>query len=295
MAFFQSLLQKPVSRRGFLKKSLWVAGGLGLYAGEIERHWIEIAERDVWLSNLPSAFEGYRIVQLSDIHMNEYTEPFFLRHAVEQINRLRPDAVFLTGDYISSGLSSHKYALRAGWRCAEVLKELSCRSVYAVLGNHDVAVDGNEVAKALESSGITVLRNSYLPLARGSARLWLAGLDDPVVGWPSPERAIPQSIRGIENEPVILLCHAPDYVDTLLRHPVGKTISLVLSGHTHGGQVRIPFVPPVGLPALGQKYIQGWFRFGAMQLYVNRGIGTVGVPFRFNCPPEITLLRLRAS
>jgi uncharacterized protein len=295
MALFQSLLQKPISRRGFLKKGLWAAGGLGLYAGEIERHWIDVEQRDVWLRGLPAAFEGYRIVQLSDIHMNEFTEGFFLRHAVEQINRLQPDAVFLTGDYISSGLGSAQYALRAGWKCAEILQELSCRSVFAVLGNHDVAVGGDEVIRALRASGITMLKNSYLPLEKGSSRLWLAGLDDPLVGSPLPERAIPLSIRGIENEPVILLCHAPDYVDTLLEHPVGKAISLVLSGHTHGGQVRIPFVHPIDLPDLGKKYIQGWFRFGDMQLYVNRGLGTVGVPFRFNCPPEITLLRLRAE
>lgn len=295
MALFSSILQKPVTRRGFLKKSLWATGGLALYSGEIERHWIEIVDRDVWLQGLPAAFEGFRIVQLSDIHMDEYTEPFFLRHAIEQINGLKPDAVFLTGDYISAGLGSAKYALRSGWQCAEILKELACRNVYAVLGNHDVAVDGIEVAKALTSSGITVLRNSYLPVERGSARIWLAGLDDPVNGWPGPERAIPQSIRAIPNEPVILLCHAPDYVDTLLAHPVGNSIGLVLSGHTHGGQVRFPFVHPFALPALGQKYIEGWFRFGTMQLYVNRGLGTVGIPFRFDCPPEITVLRLRAD
>lgn len=295
MALFSSILQNPVSRRGFLKKSLWAAGGLGLYSGEIERHWIEIEQREISLPGLPLAFEGFRIVQLSDIHMDEYTEPFFLRHAVNLINGLKPDAVFLTGDYISSGIAPRKYALRAAWRCAEILKELTCRSVYAVLGNHDVDIDGNEVAKALASSGITVLINSCLPLERGSARLWLSGLQDPVIGWPSPDRAIPLSIREIPNEPVILLCHAPDYVDTLLKHPAGKSVRLVLSGHTHGGQVRIPFVHPFELPALGKKYIEGLFRFGAMQLYVNRGIGTVGVPFRFNCPPEITVLRLRAG
>lgn len=295
MALFSSVFKEPVSRRGFLKKGAWAAAGLGLYAGEIERHWIEVTEREIRLAGLPAAFDGFRIVQLSDIHMDEYTEPFFLRHAVERINKLNPDAVFLTGDYISAGLGSYKYAVGAAWQCAEILKELKSKEIHAVLGNHDLAVDGNAVIAALQSSGITVLKNAYLPIERGGGRIWLAGIDDPVVGWPRPETAIPPAIRGLPNEPVILLCHAPDYADTLMEHPVGQAISLMLSGHTHGGQVRLPFVGPLDLPSLGKKYIEGWFRFGSMQLYVNRGIGTVGVPFRFDCPPEITHITLRTA
>jgi uncharacterized protein len=295
MTLFSSVFKAPVSRRSFLKKGAWAAAGLGLYAGEIERHWIELTEREIRLQGLPAAFDGFRIAQLSDIHMNEYTEPFFLHHAVERINKLNPDAVFLTGDYISAGLGSPKYAIGAGWQCAEILKELKSKEIYAVLGNHDVAVDGNAVTAALRANGITVLKNSYLPLERGGGRIWLAGIDDPVLGWPRPEIAIPASIRGLPNEPVILLSHAPDYADTLMEHPVGQAISLMLSGHTHGGQVRLPFFGPLDLPSLGKKYIEGWFRFGSMQLYVNRGLGTVGVPFRFDCPPEITHITLRTA
>jgi predicted MPP superfamily phosphohydrolase len=93
----------------------------------------------------------------------------------------------------------------------------------------------------------------------------------------------------------VLLCHAPDYVDDLLTSPAGRALSLVLAGHTHGGQIRVPLIGPLALPPLGHKYVEGWFRFGSLQLYVNRGLGTVGVPIRFNCPPEIALLTLRAA
>jgi predicted MPP superfamily phosphohydrolase len=132
-------------------------------------------------------------------------------------------------------------------------------------------------------------------LERDGSRIWIAGLDDPVNGRPDPERTIPASIRNAINEPIILMCHAPDYIDDLMLHPAGRSAGLVLSGHTHGGQVRLPFLKGFDLPPLGKKYLQGSFQFGETQLYVNRGIGTVGVPFRFNCPPEITQFTLRRA
>jgi predicted MPP superfamily phosphohydrolase len=116
-----------------------------------------------------------------------------------------------------------------------------------------------------------------------------------VCGWPDPDRTIPTSIRNIAAEPILLMCHAPDYVDELQNHPAGRAVSLVLSGHTHGGQIRLPFLGPLRLPPGGRKYVEGLFRVGATQLYVNRGIGSVGVPFRFDCRPEITLFTLHAT
>lgn len=115
------------------------------------------------------------------------------------------------------------------------------------------------------------------------------------MGHPDPELAIPASIRNVPNEPIMLMCHAPDYADDLLAHPAGKAIGLMLSGHTHGGQIRLTLLGALELPPLGKKYVEGWFRLGGLQLYVNRGIGTVGLPFRLNCPPEITLITLRTG
>jgi hypothetical protein len=293
MALFDSISKQPVSRRRFLKASIGTAAALALYSGEIERHWIDLVEREISLHGLPAAFDGFRIVQISDIHMDEFTEPFFLRRVVERVNHLRPDAVFITGDHVSYGILLRKFAIGAAWQCANILNELQCKQVYAVLGNHDVFIGSGEVTRALTANGVTVLNNTYLPIERAAGRFWLAGLDDPVVGHPNPDLAIPESIRNLPNEPVVLLCHAPDYADHLLATPAGQSVGLMLSGHTHGGQVRLPLLGAMQLPILGRKYIQGWFQIAGLQLNVNRGIGTSGLPFRFDCPPEITLLTLR--
>jgi predicted MPP superfamily phosphohydrolase len=280
MALFDSLPRQPVSRRRFLKAGMWGAAGLALYAGEIERHWLQVTRRDIGLRGLPAAFDGLRIAQISDI---------------DRVNRMEPDAVALTGDYVTDGFGSRNYAIGAAWQCANILSGLGCRQRYAVLGNHDVVVGEEEVSAALTANGVTVLKNACLPMERSGGRIWLAGLDDPVNGNPHPDLAIPASIRNVPNEPIVLMCHAPDYADDLLTHPAGKAVGLMLSGHTHGGQIRLPLLGALGLPDLGRKYVEGWFRLGGLQLYVNRGIGTVGLPFRINCPPEITLITLRAG
>ncbi len=292
-----------LSRRHFLKAGLYGAAGLAVYSGEIARHWIQVTHHDFFLPGLPAAFDGMRIAQISDIHLDDLTEPFFLRYVVERLNGLKPDAVFLTGDYVTisfrvkpgDSFGTRGYALQAAWQCAAILAKLDCKALYAVLGNHDHAAGADEVAAALTSSGISVLRNASIPIERAGGRFWLAGVDDPLEGHPDPEQAIPDAIRNLPNEPVVLLCHAPDYADHLLRHPVGQAVHLMLSGHTHGGQVRFPFVPAMHLPPLGRKYIQGFFQLDRLQLYVNRGIGAIGVPFRLNCPPEITMITLRPA
>lgn len=295
MVLISPPLQKRIARRHFLTAGLAGAAGLALYSGEIERHWLEVTDLEIKLNNLPAAFDGMRIVQLSDIHLDEFTEPFFLRHAVETINQLHPDAVFITGDFVTDGMRGRSLAVQAASQCAAILKGLECRQLYAVLGNHDVLVGPKKVMAALADSGITVLRNAYLPLERAGGRIWLAGVDDPLEGHPNPDLAIPPSIRNQPGEPVVLMCHAPDYVRRLQEHPAGQAVSLMLSGHTHGGQVRVPFLGALLLPPLGQRYVEGFFRLGGLQLYVNRGIGTVNLPLRFNCPPEITLITLRSS
>jgi predicted MPP superfamily phosphohydrolase len=271
------------------------AAGIAVYADEIERHWLETIRRDIHLDGLPAAFEGMRIAHLSDIHMDEFTEPFFLRHVIDLVNQMQPDLVLLTGDYVSSGISSTHFAIGSAWQCANILTELKCTQRYGVLGNHDLFVDRKEVTAAFTAYGIVMLDNAYLPIEREGGRIWLAGLDDPVEGNPNPDLAIPVSIRNVPNEPILLMCHAPDYADDLLAHPAGNAVDLMLSGHTHGGQVRLPLLGALQLPELGKKYLEGWFQLGRMQLYVNRGIGTVGIPFRLDCPPEITLLTLRAA
>lgn len=290
-----SVSVRPISRRRFLTTTLSGCAGLAFYSGEIERHWVEITHREIRLRSLPASYDGMRIVQLSDIHLDEFTEPFLLRHAVEQINRLQPDAVLLTGDFVSYEISPRKFTEKSAWQCAEMLSELKCPERYAILGNHDYFLSGTEVTQALRANGIPVLVNSYLPIERKGDRIWLAGLDDTLCGRPDLNQTIPASIREIEGQPVILMCHEPDYADNLLMHPAGSSIGLMISGHTHGGQVRLPYFGALELPPGGRKYVEGLFRLGSMQLYVNRGVGTVGVPFRFACPPEITEFTLRSA
>jgi uncharacterized protein len=273
---------------------MYGAGGLALYAGEFERHWIEVVHREIAINGLAPAFDGMTVAQLSDIHLDEFTEPFLLRDAIDQINRSHPDLVLLTGDFVSAQVLSRKLTIDAAWQCGKLLSTIECAERYAIFGNHDVWAGEQHVGDALRSHGITMLRNSCLPVERGGKRMWLAGLDDPLDGRPDPDQAIPPSIRNIAGEPVILMCHTPDYVDRLRLHPAGQAVSFVLSGHTHGGQIRLPLIGALHLPPGGQRYVEGLFQFGKMQLYVNRGIGTVGVPFRFDCRPEITIFTLRA-
>ena len=295
MASSRSSSALNLTRRRFLTAGIAGAAGLALYSGEIARHDIEITTPEFRIPNLPAEFDGFRIAQLSDIHLDQYTEPFFLRMAVDRINRLRPDAVFLTGDFITHEFLPRTWSIRDAWQCARILRSLECPQRYASLGNHDVVVSPGAIVAALTANGITALRNQCTPLERGSSRIWLAGLDDAVEGQPNIDRAVPDFVRSRINEPVILMCHEPDFADTVLAHPAGQSVALMLSGHTHGGQVRIPLLGPMGLPELGRKYVEGTFRLQNLQLYVNRGLGTVGIPFRLNCPPEITLITLRRA
>lgn len=283
-----SLLPKfRLTRRSFLALSAASLGGLALYAGEISRHELSLEQHTLYLERLPDAFRGMRIVQISDFHYTEYTEPFFLREVVRQVNRLRPDMVVLTGDFVSFGPWGHGYARRHAPECAAILSAIECPLRYAILGNHDVVVGSSYVIGPLEEHGIPVLVNQRVALERDGKRVWLAGLGSVCEKKSDPDKAIPPSIaRG--KEPLIVLAHEPDILPRITRY----NADLMLSGHTHGGQVRIPFMPPVMLPPWGKHYIEGLFRDGRTQLYVNRGIGAVGLPFRFRCPPEITLLKL---
>jgi hypothetical protein len=134
-----------IGRRRFLQAGLCGVAGVVLYPGEIERHWIDVTHHDLFLPGLSPGMHGMRIVQLSDIHLDEYTEPYFLRQVVDRVNRLQPDAVFLTGDYVSDILGNKSFAFGAAWQCAQILHEIQCKKIYAILGNHDLAVGAGEV------------------------------------------------------------------------------------------------------------------------------------------------------
>jgi predicted MPP superfamily phosphohydrolase len=263
-----------------------------LYAGEIARHEIDIIQRPIAIRNLPDAFLGYRIVQISDIHLDEFTEPSFLERVVRHVNQLAPDAVLLTGDFVTVGSFTFLDSVHAAHRSAEIVGTIQCPVRYAVLGNHDIGFGAPRVIGALKANGIPVLLNSHVPIDRNGDRIWLCGVDDPATSTPDLSRAIPSKPDG----PVILMAHEPDYAQIeVIHHPRFPLIDLMLSGHTHGGQVRLPFGGPLILPPMGKLFAEGLFNLDNMQLYVNRGIGTVGLPFRLNCPPEITVITLNRA
>lgn len=287
MAISVSQQRPRITRRRFLALSGVTALGLPLYAAEVSRHEISVEHVTITIPRLPEAFRGFRIVQISDFHYAAFTEPFFLRLVVERVNHIKADLIALTGDFISNDYWPPKDIARHAYECAEHLARLHCPLRYAVLGNHDAAFNAEIVIDALAVQGIPLLRNQSVPIEREGQRIWLAGTDDALRGKVRPEVALPPASRRT-GEPVILMAHEPDILPQIVPHGV----DLMLSGHTHGGQVRLPFLPPMFLPMLGEVYTEGLYRVGPTQLYVNRGIGAVGVPFRFNCPPEITVLTL---
>jgi hypothetical protein len=265
-------------------------GGLVAYSGFWDRHDLEVREQIIALRRLPEAFHGLRIAQISDIHYDEFTEPYFVREVVRRVNTLNPDIVLLTGDFVTDGPLSHRLPKGLSYRCAEILSGIQCPHRFASLGNHDVLVGWEIVVDALKTHGIPTLLNSHLPFERNNARLWLAGTRSSLEDVPDLEAAIPR--QATPGEPIILLAHEPDYALQVVKH--GR-VDLMLSGHTHGGQVHLPFIgtPRHMLPKGGRRFIHGRFDLGPMQLYVNRGIGTVKLPVRFLCPPELTLFTLQ--
>jgi predicted MPP superfamily phosphohydrolase len=279
---------RQISRRRFLQSAAVAGFGMAFYAGEIARHLVRVERVTIPIANLPESLRGLRIVQIADLHYGEYSEPAYLRWVIRQVNSLKPDLVLLTGDFISMGPLPDKVNRDLGYRCAEIVSHIECQQRYAVLGNHDALVDPTGVTDALETHRIPVLRNRAVPFERDGGRIWIAGVADILLQNPDLDAAIPRAAAR-DKEPVILMAHEPDFADVAAQH---GGVDLVLSGHTHGGQVRLPFLPPVFLPPMGRKYLEGHFHLGPMQLYVNRGIGTVGVPFRLNAPPEITLITL---
>jgi predicted MPP superfamily phosphohydrolase len=256
----------------------------------------QLVSIEVPLSRLADCWDGFRIAQLSDLHYDNHFSVVPIRKAIDIINRLQPDLVVATGDFVTSphvsrrwsaGVRVGKAAAKIIEPCAQLLAQIRAGSgTIAALGNHDVDTDATHIIEVLQSHEIPVLRNRSVPLEREGKRLWLAGVDDVLAGKPRLDLAL----KGIPpDEPVVLLAHEPDWADYVANHPV----DLQLSGHSHGGQIRIPFIGAPYLPALARKYPWGLRQIGRLALYTNVGIGTIDVPIRLDCPPEVTLITLR--
>jgi len=250
----------------------------GVYASWVEPYWLKIEDITVPLSGLPPALDGFRVLQVSDLHCGPDLGPKDLRRAVDTAADLNPDLVVVTGDFVYETMDQLLLCRQELSRLVEIAPVIAC------LGNHDHWIGADLVTAILEESGIIVLRNESQRVSQG---LWAVGLDDVWENSADLE-------RGLSEVPpdacVILLVHEPDFADTVAQD--GR-VDLQVSGHSHGGQVRFPFVGPPIVPYLGRKYVSGLYQCGMMWLYVNRGLGMTRPAVRLNCRPEVTLLTLR--
>lgn len=273
--------------RRFFVRSL-IGGAIAIPAatacyGAFEAGRVSVSRREIAVPRLPKSFVGFRIVFLTDIHHGPYTDDNHLRQIVRTTNLLDPDLIALGGDYC---LRDKKYIAP----CFAELRELRSRhGLFGVLGNHDYWHGLNETQRGMKYARIEELTNAGLWLTKGNDRLRLVGVDD---HWEGKPTLLP-SLRGVrEDESAIVLSHNPDYAEGIDDRRVG----LVLSGHTHGGQVvfpgnRSPFVPS----AYGAKYLHGLCQAPGTQVYVSRGLGTAVVPLRLGSRPELTLITLTAA
>lgn len=286
---------KTISRRAFLYTGITTlslaaaGGGSTVYPTQIEPAWIEVTQQRISLSRLGTDFAGYRIVQISDIHSDlVWTDQERVEEVVQLVNEQQPDLVVITGDFISGLANSKNLA------ALSPLRSLRARDgVFAVLGNHDHAGGAAQVRDMLHTYGVYELNNASHTIKRGDSKLHVVGLDDlllphdQVIPIWSYKPLLDSILRGLPAAgETILLVHEPDFADVAAT--MGR-IGLQLSGHSHGGQIRIPFYGPLALPALGERYPQGLYRTGNMLHYTNRGIGMVAPRVRFNCRPEITV------
>lgn len=260
----------------------------------IEPNRPQIVRREIALRRWPARLEGFTITVLSDFHYDPHFSIHPLRSAIGMVNGLHPELIVLAGDFVSVPLfGDAAAAASAAEPCAQLLRQMKApHGLWAVMGNHDCFTDADRVAGALRAEGIQVLSNQSVPIEvdgnGDGGRFWLCGVDDVLCGGSDLATTLHQVPA---DEASVLLAHEPDYADYVARFPV----DLQISGHSHGGQVRPPLVGPVFLPAMARKYIWGLYKIGGLTLYTNPGLGTVGVPVRWNCPPEITLLTLRRA
>ena len=283
----------PVSLGAALGGAL--AGALA-YARYVEPYWLAVERVTLTLPRLAPPFDGYRIVQVSDFHLDGWMTPERLERVVGLVNDQKPDLVAITGDFVAvsadyiSGLPGPLGRLEA------------TDGAVAVLGNHDHLNDADAVRRALSSAGVVDLSNGVRTFYRDGAALHLCGVDSVMEGYHRLDKVI-GALEDAEPGCAVLLAHEPDFAD---ESAATGRFDLQLSGHSHGGQVRIPFLKtPYVVPLLSRlgysfvppliyEYPSGLYRVGKMYQYTNRGLGVIYARFRLNCRPEITVLTLRA-
>ncbi len=234
----------------------------------------------------PAALDGMRIAAISDLHVGTpFNGKRRMKRLVARVNAAEPDAIILLGDYVIHGTLGGRFV--SPEETAEILAGLKAPlGVYAVLGNHDWWLDRKRVREAFASRGITVLENETAQIRKDGGAFRLLGLSDYWEGDPDAKKPLKDVPAG---ETVVALVHEPDIFPEL-----PDRVALTLAGHTHGGQVRLPFVgSPIVPSRFGQRYARGLIREGEKQMFVTTGVGTSVLPVRFGVPPEYVVLTLR--
>lgn len=288
LAFLPSLLVAALYALGRVSPAAlaWVSACsyvLALYGVYVRRAHFVIREREVKVAGLPAEFEGLRMAHLSDLHIGGLMQKRRAMRWIDAANGAKPDLVVLTGDYVTSGVAFHE-------DIAEVIGTLSAPlGVFASLGNHDYFGGGEPMITLLRERGVKVLRNEGESISRGQASLFLAGADDV---W-TRRADVEKSLEAWDRiAPCILLAHDPD----LFVQASARGVQLTLSGHTHAGQLAIPFLSRwLSLSHVAHRYHQGLYRRGSSQLYVSPGLGTTGLPLRIGTVPTIAIHVLRAA
>ena len=247
-----------------------------------EHQRLIIEEVELRITGLGSAFDGYRIAFLTDMHTSPLVPRWWLDFAVREALSLKPDLIAMGGDFLDD--DPHYIA-----SLHDILRPLRAPDgVVCVLGNHDHYVGPEGVREQLATAGVRELLNESIVISRGGDRLGIGGLGDLEMDVIDFDRAL---ANLPDDVPRIMLCHDPD---VFAYWPAERRLDLMLSGHTHGGQAWLPIIGPPFVPSqFGFRYLRGRFVDGPRQLYVSRGIGSSGVPFRWKCPPELTLVVLR--
>ncbi|MCD4823627.1 MAG: metallophosphoesterase [Phycisphaerae bacterium] len=278
--------KKKISRRKFIK---WasatgvaaLAGGAVIDAFFIEPHWFKVTYPVFRIPNLPPAWDGVRIAHITDIHVGALSNLDDARDIVNMANALNPDIVVMTGDYVSRAAAITRALV-------EVIRDLRAKvAKFAVLGNHDYWTNSAAMINLFEETGVKMLTNRSHVLRRKGQPLCFAGVDDLMAGRPDLYRAL----TGVDKQiPRILLCHNPDFAEMMPKNP---RVDMMLCGHTHGGQIKIPLIGPLVLPITHKKYAEGLVQGPRCPVFISRGLGMVKFPVRFNCRPELPLITLR--
>lgn len=280
-----------MNRRTFFKKVfgslitfIGLGGGTYYYAHKIEPSMLKIQQENIFLHTIPPSFHKFKIIQFSDTHLGFQYDLSQLKNLVKKINELNPNIIVFTGDLLDEPQSfQHSDDL------INILKRLrSTDGNYWIYGNHDHGGYGTDIVlNIMKSAHFTLLKNSHTVIERNNERIILSGIDDMILGKPNLETALQQTNIDLFT---ILLAHEPDFADIAKEFP----IDLQLSGHSHGGQVRLPFIGHLYTPIYAEKYIAGKYMLDNLVLYVNKGIGTTRLPFRFFCKPEIHEFTLKS-